>query len=154
MPLHFYERPTLVLPVFANQKETKRGFCLCERQEVKIALAFVCSGSLPASRVVLLAAAPSPETTLSISASSRRALHCVCEHLRGISVYFVHPLPRCVLGYQKSPREVIFGVWECSKSFPYELMVIASLLYAISAYKRIHRGTLLSASGTTPVPFW
>ena len=34
--------------------------------------------------------APSPGTTLSISAAVTIALNCVCEHLCSISIYFVH----------------------------------------------------------------
>lgn len=39
---------------------------------------------------------------------------------------------------KKYLREVIFGVLECSKSYPYKLMVIASFS-AILAYKGFHR---------------
>ena len=40
--------------------------------------------------------APSPGTTLNISASSHRSFE-LCEHLRFVPAYFVHPLARCVL---------------------------------------------------------
>lgn len=99
---------------------------------------------------------PTPTPHSASPASSHQApvaLHCVCAHLCYISVYFVHPLARRILGYQKSLREVILGIWECSESFPYKSMVIISLLYAILAYQRIHRGTLLSGSVTKSVPF-
>lgn len=46
-----------------------------------------------------------------------RALNCVREHLCFISTYFVHPLARRVLGYQKSRGEVMFWFWERSKHF-------------------------------------
>lgn len=39
-----------------------------------------------------------------------------------------------------------FWVWGPSKIFPYKLMVIASLFYAISNYGRFHRNILLSDS--------
>lgn len=38
-------------------------------------------------------------------------------------------------------------VWEHSKHFPYKFMVIASLLYSISAYERFHENALISDSG-------
>ena len=57
-----------------------------------------------------------------------RALDCVCEHLCPVLIYFAYLLARYVLRYQKIFREVTFWVWECSKMFPYQLRVIASLL--------------------------
>ena len=43
--------------------------------------------------------------------------------------------------------KVIWGVWEHSKVFPYNLMVIASLLHALSAYESFHENSLLPDSG-------
>lgn len=43
--------------------------------------------------------------------------------------------------------KVIWGIWEHSKVVPYNLMVIASSLYALSAYKGFHENSLLSDSG-------
>lgn len=37
----------------------------------------------------------------------------------------------------------------CSKFFPYKLVVIAFLLYAISTYKSFHRNTLIRRAGET-----
>lgn len=46
LPLHFYERPTLV-PVFTNQKRSEEDFCFYEiRQKVKIAFIVFCSEPL------------------------------------------------------------------------------------------------------------
>lgn len=38
--------------------------------------------------------------------------------------------------------QVILGVWEGTKMFPYKLRVTAALLYAISAFERFHRNAL------------
>ena len=46
-------------------------------------------------------------TTLSISASGTRTLKCICEHLCFISISCVHPLPRCMLKYQNSLKELV-----------------------------------------------
>lgn len=73
-------------------------------------------------------------------------LNCVCDHLCFISIYLVHPLARRVLRYQKSLRD-IFGVWECSKHFPFKLMAIS--FYAISAYERFHRTRYLQIVAET-----
>ena len=43
--------------------------------------------------------------------------------------------------------KIILGVWEYSKVFPYNLVVIASSLYALSTYKTFHESSLLSDSG-------
>lgn len=62
--------------------------------------------------------APSPEPHSAPQPRATRASNCVCEHLCFVSIYFWYLLARCVLWYQKSLREVIFGVWECSEKFP------------------------------------
>lgn len=75
------------------------------------------------------------------------ALNCGCEHLCFIWSYFVCPLARHVLRYQKSLRDVIFGgVWEHPNIFPNKLMIIVSLLYTILASGRFPRNALLSDS--------
>lgn len=38
--------------------------------------------------------------------------------------------------------QVILGVWEGTKMFPYKLRVTAALLFAISAFERFHRNAL------------
>lgn len=73
--------------------------------------------------------APFPGNTHTHTASQHQATtasNCVREHLCFSSVHFGHPLARCTLRYQKSLREVILCVWECSKNVPYKLMVITS----------------------------
>lgn len=39
-------------------------------------------------------------------------------------------------------RQVILGVWEGTKMFPYKLRATAALLYAISAFERFHGNAL------------
>ena len=70
------------------------------------------------------------------SASKHQAprVNCVWKYLCFILIYFVHPLAKWVLRYQKSLREVTF--WG-----PYKLIVITSLFYAISPHKSFHRNT-------------
>lgn len=80
--------------------------------------------------------APSPGTAPNISAARSLAFGTVWVDLRFILIYFVHSLARYVLRYQKNLREVILGVWECSKNFPYKLMVAASSLHAILVFTR------------------
>lgn len=68
------------------------------------------------------------QTTLGISTSS-----CVREHLCFVSIYFLNPLARCVLRYQKYWRKVIFSGLGMLRTFPYKLMTTASPLSTISA---------------------
>ena len=65
------------------------------------------------------------------------------------SIYFVYPLARCVLWYQKSLREVLWGVWGRLQVSPYKLMVTASSLDVL-VYERFHRNTGLSGSRVNP----
>lgn len=68
-----------------------------------------------------------------------RKPHSACQHLSFNCVSIcvlaplVHWLARNILRYQKSLKEVFFlvggAVWECSKTFPYRLMITASLLH-------------------------
>ena len=59
-------------------------------------------------------------------------LNCVCEHLYFILTYF---------------GRLFLGSGNTQKIFPYKLLVVASSLYAISAYEGFHRKALLSDSG-------
>ena len=43
------------------------------------------------------------------------ALNCVCEHLCVISIYFVHPLAKCVLRYNSFFALHYFGLQKVSK---------------------------------------
>lgn len=81
-----------------------------------------------------------PREPRSASQPSARALNCGTEHLGIVSMYCVRPWVSCVWRYQKSPKKVIFGVWECSKHFPYK--VTESHL----AYESFHRKALFSDS--------
>jgi len=134
IPLCFFERPTLVL-VFANQKKSKEDVCFMKKsKKQKSCSVLVYSETLRSQHT--------PDSTCGAAQLLPRELHsasqgqativlnCVCEHLCFISIYFVRPLARCVLMYQKSLKEVILGVWKCSKNFPYTLMVIASLCHS------------------------
>lgn len=60
-----------------------------------------------------------PGTTLSIEHQAAGALTCICQHMCFISTYF---------------GRVFLGSGSVWKLFPYELMVIISLRYGISAY--------------------
>ena len=52
------------------------------------------------------------------SASQRQAARGLdCASICALSVYFVHPLARCVLRYQKSLTEIIFGSGNTQKIF-------------------------------------
>ena len=128
-PLHFYERPTLV-PVFANRKNSTEIFTSMKARKGKNNVQHLfCNEQLWRQHVPRVARgthhAPSLGATLSVSASSCHSFE-LCEHLCFILIRSVHLWARCVLRYQKRLREVIFGVWECSKFFPYKLMVTAS----------------------------
>lgn len=88
--------------------------------------------------------APSPGTTHSISAATPELwtvwasvfyLHLFCASWQDVS-----------LGIRKE-QGGYFLVWECSKHFPYEWMVIAFLLYLILAYRYFCRNALLSDGG-------
>lgn len=62
--------------------------------------------TFPAAGVAPPSSFPWKDTTSQRSAI--RALNGICERLCCISIYFVFPLARCILRYEKSLREVIF----------------------------------------------
>lgn len=64
-----------------------------------------------------------------------------------ISPEFVHLLARYVLRYQKSQRKFILGGLGMLKTFPYKLMVIVPLLYALLASERFPGNALSLESG-------
>lgn len=49
------------------------------------------------------------------------------------------------------PKRGYFLVWECTFFSPYKLLVIASLLHTISAYKNFHKNAILLYSWEEPV---
>lgn len=138
MPFHSDKSPTLG-PVFAKGQRSKEDFLLLWR-EVKgknnhsvlvlprEVLEAVCNPEQRerphfASSPRWLASSPCllPGAALRTSASGWAGAR-VCECLWvcvSTSIYFVHPLARCALSYQKSLEEVIFWVWACSNIFPY-----------------------------------
>lgn len=155
MPLLFYGRPTLV-PVFTNQKSSKEDFrfyrnkqkpAKTNKAKPAFSISFARSrdrGSMDPeqrARGALPSSFPGNYTQrLSISAAV--ALECVSEPLCFIAISFVPSLARCVSRYQKKPNNYSGGF-----IFPYKVIVIASLFYVISAYKRSHRNALLLGSG-------
>lgn len=110
LPLCFYERPTRTA-CFRSPKEIQKreDFCLYEKgREVKTAFGICFAGSLyrgsahsPSSEGGTAQLLPlQPHSAPQHQAT--QALSCVCEHLCFTSMYFVHPLASCVLGYQES----------------------------------------------------
>jgi len=139
-PLPFFERPTWV-PIFTNRKTSREDFRFYEKGKKQTQRSVFVSQQAITERVRMQQLewrhqASSPGTALNISAARCLGFETVWVDLCFISIYFVHSLARCVLRYQKNLREVIFGVWECSKNFPYKLMVAASSLHAILIFTR------------------
>lgn len=66
-----------------------------------------------------------------------RALTLVC--ICALSQFICTSVSKIVLRYQKNLKEDIFGVQECSRFFPYKLIVTASSLYTILVYKTFHK---------------
>ena len=123
VPLRFCEGPTLV-PVFANREKSQEGFRFHEqRRRAKTGCGVGFAGSLhtqsapPKKQDRPPPPAPSPEQPSASQRPAARALNFVCEHPGSISTHSVCPMARCVLRYQKSLRQVISGVWECSQFF-------------------------------------
>ena len=97
----------------------KRIFAFVKRQKAEIALRICFAVSLygDSVRSEQLVVPPSSFPGNHTQHQADRALNCVSERLCFISVYFVHPLARCVLKHHKSLRGVLFWVWEGSKLF-------------------------------------
>jgi len=135
MPFCFYERPTSVT-VFANWKKYEEDFSFYEKRWNVIIVINICfaascyrgSQSGPSNLLPWEPQWASQPPATRVQSSAQR-------HTYFISIYFVHLLARCVLRYQKILKKFISLVWECSKFFSYKLMIIASLLYTISAYE-------------------
>lgn len=105
----FYKRPTLVL-VFANQKDSKDDFKFYKKWwKVKIVFSLFCNKPLVRQVCTMTSKSGTAELFpwelyyLSYQATHRFKLS---EHLCFVSIYFVHLLAKCVLRYQKCPREV------------------------------------------------
>lgn len=100
MSLRFYERPLLV-SICANRKESK-FLLLRKKGNGKIPLSFGFATSCyrcsvhPSSK-----SGPAKLLPCELHSAYQHqvsiALNCVCEHLCFISVYFVHPLARCIV---------------------------------------------------------
>ena len=52
---------------------------------------------------------------------------------------FCASISEMCLNVSEEPTRGYFSGLKCQKNFPYKLMIIASSLYAISAYERLHR---------------
>lgn len=87
-----------------------------------------------------------PQELYSVSQNpASRILNCVCEPL--CSIWFaLGSISRMWSKVSEKPKDSYFGVWECSKLFPYKLMGIAFSFYTISVYKSFNRNALLSES--------
>lgn len=117
-----------------TERNMKRIFALTKSEKQKQLSAFVLQWALQRQRARPTDLLPWEPHSAS-QPQAPIALNCVWEHLCFISVNFGHPSVRCVLSYQKSLRQVILGVWECSNITPYKLKVIPSSLYAMWAWK-------------------
>lgn len=120
MPLYFYERPTSV-PVFTNGKQSEEDCYFYEKgKKWKLLSVSVFSGHYRGSTHPRSRSGPAssfPRTTLSAGCQS-------CELCLWAPGLYLHLF--CPSFSKKRPE------------------VIASLLYAISAYKTFHRNALLS----------
>lgn len=119
----FYERPTVIVPVFTNQKKFKEDFRFHkERHKVQTVVSMCAAGSgygggRHPTRPVRPCWAASQRLHSASQHQATRALSCIHEHLCFILIYFVHLLERCSLRYQKSLREVILGSGNAQKFF-------------------------------------
>lgn len=152
MPLHFYERPTLV-PIFTNWKKCKEDFHVYEKwwkAKIAVRVGFAARGAwTEAVRTWPASGAPSAfrgNYTQRLCLEPR-ALNCAGAtglhlHLLGASVSKVRPK------YQKSPREVLLGGGGLGtlQNFPGRWIVTA-LLWAILAQDKFHRHAVLWTAG-------
>ena len=127
MPLHFYRLPTFVY-IFANGKKSKEDFGFYKKWRkaktaITVCFAVSCYRGSMCPKWEWHRQAPSPETTLSISAWS-------CH---SFELYLWDSVPYCNLFYASISKM-------CPK-------VIAFLLYTISAYEKFNRNALLLDSG-------
>ena len=134
---------TCISTCFCKPHETWRGFALLlenAKSENRVRCWF-CRELLQRQQTMSSERGPvqlfSQELHSASQHQAARALNCVSNHLCFISIDFAHLLARCVLRYHKSLRSY-FGGLGTLNIFPYKLMVIASSLYTISAYKRFH----------------
>lgn len=132
--------PTLV-PVFA-ERNVKRIFAFTKKQKVKRALSVylpACTQGSKRGPTQLL-----PQELHSASQPQAAQPWTVWASAI-ISIYFVGPLAMCPQISEKA-WDPLRGVWGGSKPFPFKLMVIASLLFAVWAYSMFYSITLLSES--------
>lgn len=149
-PLCFYKRPTLV-PVFAKWKKSKDDFCFYQkkwkaRKPVFIQRLFAVShyrGSAHQS-------SESGLTTRSVSAPSCHGFE-LCLWPSALHLHwFCAPISKMCPKASEKPNRGYLGVsGKAQNLFWHKLMVTASPLCAISAYKRFHRNTQLSESRET-----
>lgn len=124
---HFALWKTTLLPAFANRKFWRRFLVFRKGAKAKIAV------TVEAGRPL---SCESGATRLSpLEPHSASSLY-VCF----ITVCYVSLLARCVVRCQKSLREVL-GFGNSTKSFPYKLMPVVSLLLPFQLTKGF-RGTL------------
>lgn len=133
-PLHFYERPTLA-PVFANGKQSEEYFCFYQPpplkgEKWKQSSHLLCRSILYPEQQERPCQAPSPGTTPMISAPS----HQNCELCLRASVFYLDLF--CASLSEMCPK------------------VTASFLYAVSAYNRFHRKSLVWRSGRNLYFHW
>ena len=150
MPLGFCEGPTLV-PGFTDGRKSEEEFCFCEeghtqKERVQCFAVSGCGDSRhQAGRVAPPSAFPGNCTRY-----QQRALGFE-QYLGAFVLYlnlFCASVNKMCPKISEKPKGGYFGgVREHSKNFRYKLMVIASSLYAISAYDRYHRHTVLLDNG-------
>lgn len=96
--LHFTFMKDLQQYLFLlTERNSKRIFTFPGKNNLKVNIVFsVCFGGGVAAAAIVAVPSSFQGITLSISQSRDQSLELCCKHLCFISIYFVHPLARCI----------------------------------------------------------